>query len=740
MKLVVVESPTKAKTLNSILDKEYKVKASNGHIRDLPKKKLGIDLEDNFKPEYTIPTKAKKTITELKKAVKNADSVVLATDPDREGEAIAWHLAEIFKKDKRLPKGLKFERVVFHEITKDAVNEAFKHPGKINDNLVDAQQARRILDRLVGYNLSPLLWKKVRYGLSAGRVQSVAVRLIVEKERERDAFKPDEYWHLDADFKVESGDELTARLSKKNGKKFEVKDEKTATKVEKELNDDDFGVLSVKKSERKRKPYAPFRTSTLQQTASNAFGFTARRTMSAAQKLFEQGLITYHRTDSLSLSPGFVKSARNFVKSEFGEKFIPSKPNVYKTKAKAAQEAHEAIRPTNVKNDIEKLKSIGLKSDEVKLYSLILQRSLESQMVPAIYDQTSVVIASKKGYEFNASGSVIKFEGWLAVGKKLGFSQNGGDMNVLPDVKPDEKADLLKLDKEQKFTQPPARYSDATLIKTLEDMGIGRPSTYAPTITTIQRRKYITKDGRYFVPEPVAYVVTDLLVDYFPIVVGYEFTADLEEDFDEIANGNLEWEPMIKEFYEPFEKNLEKADKELDKRDVTKLGESDEKCPECGKVLNIKLGKYGKFLSCSGFPECEFAKPLDGEGVDDNGEAVSFGKCDKCGEGEMVLKQGRFGKFLACNKYPECKNTKPYLDKIGMDCPKCKEEGRKNGEVIVKKAKGRTFYGCSNYPDCDYASWKDPRGKEEKEKEEDATDSKANSGNNKKSKSKKEQK
>lgn len=716
MKLVIVESPTKAKTLNKYLGKEYKVVASYGHIRDLPTKELGVDVEKNYTPKYETPDKprVKKAISEIKKVAKEADLVVLATDPDREGEAIAWHIQEILKKDKKLKKDTPYARVVFHEITKDALNKAFEHPGAVNFDLVDAQQARRVLDRLVGYKLSPLLWKKVRFGLSAGRVQSVAVRLIVEKERERDAFVPEEYWSIDVDFENKAKDVVRAALSKKGGKKIEVKNEKSAKSIETDLSEDIFNVASVTKSERQRNAPTPFRTSTLQQTASNVYGFTAKRTMSAAQKLFEQGLITYHRTDSLSLSPQFVEEARKFITNELGNGFIPEKPNVYKTSAKGAQEAHEAIRPTNIKADLAKLKE-----DEVKVYRLILKRTLESQMMPAIYDQTKVLIESEKGYEFTANGSVIKFDGWLAVGKLLGFKDTENDINKIADLTEGEVVTAQKIDLGQHFTQPPARYSDATLIKALEEMGIGRPSTYAPTISTIQARKYIRKEGRYFVPEDVAYVVTDLLVGYFPGVTNYEFTANMEEKFDEIAAGALEWVPVIDEFFKPFEKQVAKADKELNKQDVTKLGESDEKCPECGRVLYIKLGKFGKFLSCSGFPECEYARPMEDDLVDENGQVKTFGKCDECGEGEMTLKQGRFGKFLACSRYPKCKNTKPYLDKIGVPCPKCLEESRENGELVVKKAKGRTFYGCSNYPDCDYATWKDPRvGKEDQATEE----------------------
>ncbi len=702
MKLVIVESPTKAKTLKSILDKNYEIKASYGHIRDLPKSGLGVDVEHNFEPEYTVAAKAKKHLNDLKKGLDDYDSVILATDPDREGEAIAWHLQVLLtpktKKNQRT-----FERIVFHELTKQAISDAFKHPSTLNMDLVDAQQARRVLDRLVGYKLSPLLWKKVRFGLSAGRVQSVAVRLVVERERERDAFKPVEYWDIDGLFLTSKKDEITAALTKKAGKKLEVGSEKQAKEIETELNSDTFSVKEVKKSEKKRNPYAPFKTSTLQQAAANVYGMAARSTMSAAQKLFEKGQITYHRTDSLSLSDSFVKTLRSYIKSELGAKYLPEKGVFYKTNSKNAQEAHEAIRPTDLTLHPSRIKS----ADEKKIYTLIYKRTVECQMQPAVYDQTSVVIESGKKYEFRASGSVVKFDGWLKVADFLGFSDENNGMNVLPEVKEGESVDLKKLNMAQKFTQPPARYNDASLIKQLEEMGIGRPSTYAPTISTILARKYVRREGRTFVPEDVAYVVTDLFVEHFPNIVDYQFTADFEEDLDEIANNHRNWVELIRSFYEPFEKVLEKKDKELSKRDVTNLGESDEKCPECGKALVFKLGKYGKFLSCSGYPDCEYAKPLEENKVfDDEGKEITdFGKCPNCEEGHFILKTGRFGKFLACSNYPKCKTTKPFLEKIGVKCPKC--EG---GDVVVKKAKGRVFYGCSNYPDCDYSSWKKPAG------------------------------
>ncbi len=702
MDLVIVESPTKAKTLSKYLPKDkYQVTSSRGHIRDLPRKDLGVDVENNFEPEYVVPEKAKKTIKELSKLTKETKTVVLATDPDREGEAIAWHLKHLLSEKN---KKVGFSRVFFHELTKDAVMEAFEDPTEINQDLVNAQQARRVLDRLVGYKLSPLLWKKVRYGLSAGRVQSVAVRLIVEKERERVAFAVEEYWTLDVDFLTKKKEEFTADLKKKDGEKVEISNEEEASKIEKELKGDDFSVANVKKSQRKRKTPKPFKTSTLQRAASNVFGYTARRTMSVAQKLFEKGHITYHRTDSLNLSPAFVKSARDYLKGELGDKFIPEKAKAFKTKSKGAQEAHEAVRPTDIKNSPKKLK---LTEDEQKLYSLIWQRSLECQSVPAVYDRTRIDIESKKGYELRANGSIITFKGWLKIGEELGIGASTGELTELPEVNKGADLEAKEVRKDQHFTQPPARYSDATLIKKLEELGIGRPSTYAPTISTIQSRKYIVKDGRYFVPEDVAYVVTDLLVEHFPQIVDYDFTAEMEDDLDAVAHEGKDWHKVIKEFYEPFEKKLEKKEEELDKREVTTLEETDKTCPKCKKnKLVVKLGKYGKFLSCSGYPDCDYAEPMEEDKVfdDDGNEIKDFGPCDKCEDGRMIIKQGRYGKFLACNNYPDCKNTKPYLDKIGIDCPKCND-----GEIVKKKAKGREFFGCSNYPDCDWSSWKDPR-------------------------------
>lgn len=706
MKLVIVESPTKAKTLSQILpSKDYSIKASMGHIRDLPKSGLGVDVKNNFEPEYAVPTKAKKVLTELKAALKEADEVVLATDPDREGEAISWHLQELLKPKKGK---MNFGRVVFHELTKSAIEEAFLHPGELDMHLVDAQQARRVLDRLVGYKLSPLLWKKVMYGLSAGRVQSVAVRLVVERERERQAFKPEEYWSIDGNFvdsKKKRG--IKAGLVEKNDKKLEIKNEEQVKKIQAELEGQKFEISDIKKTERKKAPYAPYKTSTLQQAGANVLGFSASKTMKAAQGLFEKGYITYHRTDSLNMAPQFVGSARNFIEKEFGKKYLPEKGIFYKTKSANAQEAHEAVRVTEVSR--RPSKTAGLVGDELKVYTLIWKRSLECQMEDAIYDQTAISVKSDGGYLFRVAGSIVKFDGWFAVGESIKLKDEEEEVSKsLPDYEVGEAVTLDFLEPQQHFTQPPARYSDATLIKKMEELGVGRPSTYAPTIYTIQQRGYVQRDGRYFFPKDVAFVVNDLLVEHFPEVIDYGFTALMEEELDEIAEGTKEWVPVIRKFYTPFEKDLALKEKELNKHDVTNLGASEENCPKCGKSLVYKLGKYGKFLSCSNYPECDYAAAIDDKG---NAQAEEdFGKCPNCEDGKLILKQGRFGKFLACSNYPKCKTTKPYLEKIGIKCPKCGE-----GDVVVKKAKYKNFFGCSRYPDCDWKSWKNPKFEEGKE-------------------------
>lgn len=704
MKLVIVESPTKAKTLSGFLGKEYIVKASYGHIRDLPKK-FGIDVENNFEITYEVAEKSEKVLKELKKESKKVDEIFLATDLDREGEAISWHLYELLKDKKH--KNQSFRRVVFHEITKNEIEESFKHPRDLNFDLVNAQKARRVLDRIVGYKLSNLLWKKIGPNLSAGRVQSVAVRLIVEREKERQSFIAEEYWSIPALFS-KGKTEFNSELIEFEGKKIEPKTEEDIEKILKDLKKSSFyKVIDISKNSRKRNPYPPLKTSTLQQSSSNVYGFNAKRTMSIAQKLFEKGHITYHRTDSLNLSEKFISEARDFVKTEIGKNYLPTEPNLYKTSSKGAQEAHEAIRPTTLNP-----KPKGLTDDELKIYSLIFKRSVESQMLPVEFLQTNIKIGSSNKYVFKTTGSVITFNGWLALTKKINIIEEEEELNELPELNIGDELDLKGLNPKQHFTQPPARYSDASLIKTLEEMQIGRPSTYAPTISTIQERGYIKKEGRYFYPDDVAYVVNDFLVKYFPEIVDYGFTAEMEERFDDIADGKLEWVKVISDFYHPFEENLLNRDKELKKQEQTFLGMSDEVCPKCGKQMMIKLGRFGKFLSCSGFPDCKFARSISGEGLDENGDPIIYEKCDKCADGNMILKRSRHGSFLGCSNYPECDNRKPILKKIGMICPLCNE-----GEVIVKRSRGREFYGCSRYPDCKYTSSKNPMGNVE-EKEE----------------------
>jgi DNA topoisomerase-1 len=637
MRLVIVESPTKAKTLQKFLGEGYEVISSKGHVVDLPKKNLGVDLEKDFAPEYVqVPGKTE-LIAALKKSVSAAEEVFLATDPDREGEAIAWHI-------KQLVGDHKTKRVSFHEITEEAVKESFAHPREIDQQLVDSQQARRVLDRLVGYKLSPLLWKKVRYGLSAGRVQSVAVRLIVDRERERKAFHPEEYWEIIAKLKDEG--EFEAKLIEKDGEKIKIGTKEDSDRVVGELKKEDYLVSRFEKSERKRYPYPPYTTSTLQQAGVNLLGFSGKRTMRAAQALYEAGLITYHRTDSVNIGEKALNQIRDLVRERFGSNYLPESANRYKTKVRLAQEAHEAIRPTKVELTGETLDVSG---DEKKVYELIWRQAVGSQMRPAIYEQISADIQAG-AYGLRATGSKLLFDGWEKVHGK------SEETNSLPELKEGEKLALLELVPSQHFTEPPARYTEATLIKKLEEEGIGRPSTYAPIISTIQDRGYVSKEGRALKPEDAGVIVNDkILVPYFPDVVDLSFTAKMEESFDEIARGEKNWVEPIRNFYGPFAQELEKAEESIDKSSMTTIAETDEKCPESGHPLVIKLGRYGRFYSCTGFPECKYARP--------------------------------------------------YVEKIGMSCPDCKE-----GEVIIKRTKrGKIFYGCSRYPDCKFASWDDPR-------------------------------
>lgn len=704
MDLIIVESPTKAKTLTKFLDKKYKITSSMGHIRDLPKSKLGVDVEKDFEPTYVIPDAKKKTVTELKALAKKAKTIYFATDEDREGEAISWHLLEALKVPVEQTK-----RIAFHEITKDAVLHALNNPRTIDQNMVDAQQARRILDRLVGYKLSPLLWTKIARGLSAGRVQSVAVRLIVEREREREAFKVDEYWSIDAIFKkIDQEIEFEAKLIKVNGEKLDklaIKDKVQAEDILTSLQNAKYHVADVVYKESKKNPLPPYTTSTLQQDANRKLGFSAKQTMVVAQQLYEgvdlgssgsTGLITYMRTDSVNLAEKFLAEAEDFIKTSFGAEY--SARRVFKTKNKNAQEAHEAIRPVAASTDPEQIKNF-LDPGQYKLYKLIWQRALASQMSEAIVENTTIDINDESDkYTFRATGSVVKFDGYLKV-----YSNMDTD-NVLPQVEKDEKLLLKEIKPVQHFTEPPARYSDATLVKVMEEHGIGRPSTYAPTINTIQERGYVERDeAKRFKPTEIGILVNDLLVANFPQIVDYEFTAKVEDELDEIANGKLAWVPVIKNFYEPFIKNVEEKSATLDKKKLTEQA-TDEKCEKCGSPMVIKMGRFGKFLACTNYPECKTTKNISKTGEIEEPETTNE-VCETCGK-PLVLKRGRFGKFLACSDYPTCKTTKRIEKTTGVKCPECKE-----GDIVEKRSKrGRTFYACNRYPDCKFALWSKPTG------------------------------
>jgi len=709
MHLVIVESPTKAKTITKFLGAKYVVKSSYGHIRDLPTKKMGIDIEKDFEPEYEIPSKNIDRVAELKKLAKKADGVILATDEDREGEAISWHLVAAL--------GLKIEeteRIAFHEITQKAVKAALENPRKIDYNMVDAQQARRVLDRLVGYELSPFLWKKIRRGLSAGRVQSVALRLIVEKEREILAFKPEEYWSIGAQLKAGKA-EFEAKLAKENGTavgKLGVKNKKHADSIVKFLEKSTYQISAITKKEVQKNPLAPYTTSTLQQDSNNKLGYSSKQTMMLAQQLYEGinigkegsvGLITYMRTDSMNLSMESMLSAQKMISKKFGKDYALPSPRFFKTKSKGAQEAHEAIRPTFPEKDPESLKEF-LDPKQYKVYKLIWQRMLASQMAPAVMNSVSVDISatqkdSKDTYTLRANGSTIKFDGYLKVyGDKVPVNEN-----LLPEMNEKDILALLKILSEQKFTQPPARFSEAALVKAMEELGIGRPSTYAPTISTIIDRKYVAKDeNRRLFPEEIGLTVCDLLTEHFADIVDYKFTATMEENLDEIAEGKKEWVPVIRDFYGPFHKNLEKKTKEIKKEDLQE--KLDRQCPDCGGDLIMKFGRFGKFIACANYPSCKFTEKTDSEKKVDEQHAGEV--CEICGA-PMLVKRGRFGTFLGCSNYPECKGIKRIENKTGITCPKCQL-----GEIVERKSKkGRAFYGCNTYPKCDFALWNKPTGK-----------------------------
>ena len=685
MNLIIVESPTKARTLSRFLGKEYSVEATMGHIKDLPKEKLSVDVENGFKPNYVVVQKKSDVILAIQKAATKAKDIFIATDPDREGEAIAQHVEEVLSdeaakrlsnKDKNhlITKSLNhsISRITFHEITKEAVEEAIGHPGKVNKDLVNAQIARRVLDRLVGYKLSPLLWKKVRRGLSAGRVQTVAVRLIVEREREIDAFKAEEYWEISCLVKGERQDlptqaglkenlEFIVKLIKIEGKTAKVENKEQADKVVADLNKSGYIVLDVRMKEVRKNPFPPFTTSTMTQAGARVFGWSAKRTMSLAQKLYEEGLITYHRTDSTNISQSALTEVRNYIGKNFGANYLPEAPRIYKKKSKLAQEAHEAIRPTSVNVTAGEIRLSGDKylKDSEKLYGLIWKKFVASQMEACVFDETVIDVEAKVdlNYLLRASGQVMKFDGWRKV-----IPLNKDEEPELPQVLQGEALKMLKVIADQKFTQPPARYNEASLIKTLEKLGIGRPSTYAPIITTIQTRAYVEKNEGKFFPTPVGIAVTDFLVTNFSDLFDYSFTAGMELKLDNITTGEVAWKDMMGEFYKPFEGKLTDVEKNAQrvKIEAEKLGR---KCQTCEKE-----GRTG----------------------------------DK--QGDLVIRTGRFGKFISCSIFPECKHTERYVEKAGMKCPKCKK-----GDVIVKNTKARRkFFGCSRYPKCDFASWQKP--------------------------------
>lgn len=706
--LIIVESPAKAKTLKKFLGAKYTIKASMGHIRDLPKKNLAIDIEHDFTPEYEISPDKKKIVAELKAAAKKPDTMVwLAPDEDREGESIAWHLVYALglKKDQ-------FKRIAFHEITKPAVLKALENPRNIDLNLVHAQQARRILDRLVGYKLSPLLWTKIRAGLSAGRVQSVAVRLIVDKEREIEAFKSEEYWNIDTDLKVKKGD-FNADLHKIKGKKAIVKNKKEADKILKDLNEASYKIAQITKKKSKRQPAAPFITSTLQQEASRKLGFSVKQTMMVAQQLYEgvehgndhTGLITYMRTDSYNLSKEFLKEVPKIVTKLFGKEFALAAPRVFTKKARGAQEAHEAIRPTDLSKTPEDLKAY-LDPKQFRLYKLIWERTIACQMAEAELDTTSILIEAGN-YELIAKGQIIRKPGFMKVyveGTDNPEEALSEKDRLLPDMEEGEICDLIKVNTEQKFTQPPARYTEASLVKKMEAEGIGRPSTYAPTISTVISRGYIEKkEDKKLYPMDIGLIVNDFLVKHFADIVDYQFTAHMEEKLDDIADGKEEWQPVIKKFFDPFEENLEKKKKEVQKSDII-TDKTDEKCDKCGADMMVKLGRNGKFLSCSKYPECKNARPLkaDLEKEKQLQEQFKDEKCDNCGS-QMMVKKGRFGDFLACSDYPKCKTTRPLAHALKIQCPEC------GSNLVEKRTKrGKIFYGCTGYPKCTFATWKKP--------------------------------
>ena len=757
--LVIVESPAKAKTIGKYLGKDYVVKASLGHVKDLPKKNLSVDVDNDFTPVYEVIEGKKKLIAELKAAAKGSENIYLAADPDREGEAICYHLQEELKDAKTTKNSPKIFRVMFNEITKNAIQKAFEKPTVVNLHLVDAQQARRVLDRLVGYKISPLLWDKVRRGLSAGRVQTVALRLIVDREREIKAFITREYWSIDVNLAAKKPPQLTAHLAKKNDENVEIGNEAAAQAIVAAVDGVDYIVRSVVNKEKRRNPVPPFITSTLQQEAARKLRFSVKRTMMLAQKLYEgvelgkeegaTGLISYMRTDSVRVSNDALDEVRAMITDRWGAEYRPAQPNIYKGK-KDAQDAHEAVRPTSAMRTPESVEKF-LAEDELKLYRLIWMRFVASQMTPAVFDQTTIDVDAKgkdgAAYLFRATGSVPKFDGFLKVyqeGKDEKDEEDEELKNKLPAVVAGEVLKFKAILPEQHFTEPPPRFTEATLVKELEAKGVGRPSTYASILSTIQEREYVRKDGGKFTPTELGMVVTDLLLESFDDLFDVTYTARMEGELDDIEEGKLDWRVAMSEFYERFQKDLKHAESHM--TDIKRMEEpTDQICEKCGKPMVIKWGRHGKFIACTGYPECTNTREIAQEGVTEQDETEY---CDNCGR-PLVLKKGRFGQFLACSGYPDCKTTKQLgagqkpqdvpLDEacpqcsnklvkkfgrfgefvacsnyptckyvkqktIGVKCPNCSE-----GEIIERRSKrGKTFYGCNRYPECDFVAWGKP--------------------------------
>jgi len=718
--LVIVESPAKCKTIKKYLGEDFEVLASYGHVRDLLPKEGAVDPSNDFAMKYQVIEKNSKHIDAIAKAIKKADALYLATDPDREGEAISWHICEHLK-EKKLLKNKEVRRVVFHEITKRAIQDAMEHPRALAEDLVNAQQARRALDFLVGFNLSPLLWKKIRRGLSAGRVQSPALRMIVERELDIEKFDPKEYWSIEADLqKDEKSAQFLGKLTYLEGEKqaqFSITNEQQAQAAEQSLSkaaDGKLKIIKVDKRKRKRNPAPPFITSTLQQEASRKLGFTTQRTMRTAQQLYEgidtgsgaMGLITYMRTDSVNLAQEALEEIRNYIQEKYSKDNLPGTPNTYKTKSKNAQEAHEAIRPTSILTEPNTIKA-HLSKDQLKLYELIWKRTLACQMIHATINTMAVDLAAGSDKNlFRANGSSIHTAGFMTVYQEdVDDAKAGDDEKMLPPLKEGDVINLLEIRTEQHFTEPPPRYSEASLVKALEEHGIGRPSTYASIISTLQAREYVTLEKKRFRPTDVGRIVNKFLTEYFFKYVDYEFTANLEDELDAISRGEQEWLPLLESFWSPFKHQIDETEANVSRQDVTHEA-LDEKCPKCGKQLSIRLGRRGRFIGCDGFPECDYTRSLDGDGEPAAEPEVVEGRtCPKC-DAPLIIRTGRYGKFIGCSAYPNCKHIEP-IEKptdTGVECPECHK-----GTMVSRKSRyGKAFYSCSSYPDCKYAVWNEP--------------------------------